>query len=484
MKSLFKFFTLALLACSTLMMTSCGDDDGPTIDTGGDLQLGDGFYLAAAGADPVAAAGLSSEPVEDDGFAAQDRSGFVAGYMFLAAGNYNLTDVKDKEISATLGGDATVVTDEGSACDFNDYTLVSNVAAGGAAINVATDGLYKVSYDPTTAEMVMYQIIQPSVIGNATPNGWGADTPMTGSATADGGSFSVSGVELRAGEFKMRFNCRWTVDRRLDSAAGFGFDNGYQMFNNFGGTASNLETGGSNIPLALEDEGIYTITANWSPTGGWSLDLNKTGDVAPITFDPAEHRWGAIGDATANGWDADRNMYYKGEIDGAHTWLGVITLADAGEFKFRINDDWFLDIGGALTADGTEVAMDKGGANIASPGAGAYYVTIKTADEGDSWTASMSANGWGIIGAGSPVGNWDADMDLTADGFDGGITTYTITGDFVGGEFKFRAGDAWDYNLGGDMMALEADGGNLNAAAGTQTATLTYDGETYSVTVQ
>ena len=74
--------------------------------------------------------------------------------------------------------------------------------------------------------------------------------------------------------------------------------------------------------------------------------------------------------------------------------------------------------------------------------------------------------------------------DLTADGFDGGITTYTITGDFVGGEFKFRAGDAWDYNLGGDMMALEADGGNLNAAAGTQTATLTYDGETYSVTVQ
>ncbi len=481
MKSLFNFLSIAILACTVLLSTSCNDDE-VVIDPGTGLTLADGFYLASAGVDPVASAGLSSESVEDDGFATQDRNGFVTGFMFLSAGDYNLVSVTAREVTETIGGTVATVTDEGSACDFNDYTLVATTTDG-AAITVGTDGLYKVTYDPTTNEMTMYQIVQPGVIGNATPNGWGADTPLTGTATATGASFSVSDVTLREGEFKLRFNCRWTIDRRADPAAGFGFDNGYQMFTNFGGTATDLQPGASNIPLTIEEEGVYTITANWDPTGGWSLDLNKTGDVVAIDFDPAEHRWGAIGDATANAWDADRNMYYKGLVDEVHTWHGVITLAATGEFKFRINDDWFLDIGGALAADGVEVAMDKGGANIASPGAGAYFVTIKTADEGETWTASMTNVGWGLIGAATPTG-WDSDTDMTADGFVDGITTYSITIDLGADEYKFRANDDWAYNLGGDAAALEADGGNLSVAtAGTYTVTLSYDGETYTSSI-
>jgi len=481
MKSLFNFLSVTILACTILLSTSCKKDD-IVIDPGTGLNLADGFYLTSTGVDPVASAGLSSESVEDDGFATQDRNGFVTGFMFLSAGDYNLVTVTEKAVTETIGGTVSTVTDAGSDCDFNDFTLV-NTETDGPAITVATDGLYKVSYDPTTSEMTMYQIVQPGLIGNATPNGWGADTPMTGSASATGASYSVSDVTLREGEFKLRFNCRWTINRRVDDAAGFGFDNGYQMFTNFGGTATDLQPGASNIPITLAEEGVYTITANWDPADGWNLDLEKTGDVAAITFDPAEHRWAAIGDATASGWDADRNMFYKGLVDNAHTWHGVITLADAGEFKFRINDDWFLDIGGALAADGVEIAMDKGGANIASPGAGAYFVTIKTADEGDSWSASMTNVGWGLIGAATPTG-WDSDTDMVANGFVDGVSTYSVTLDLVVGEYKFRANDDWAYNLGGDAAALSADGDNLSVAAdGNYTVMLSYDGETYSATI-
>ena len=485
MKSLFNFLSIALLACTVLLSTSCKDDDGPVIDPGTGLNLADGFYLAASGSDPVSSAGLSSESVEDEGFASQDRSGFVAGYLYLSAGDYNLVSVTAKEVTETIGGTATAESDMGSGCDFNDYTLIST-AANGPAFNVATEGLYKVTYDALSKEIILYQIVQAGIIGSATPNGWGADTPLSGSVTATGGSFTISDVVLRQGEFKVRFNCRWNLDRRVDPAAGFGMDNGYQLFTNFGGSTNDLLPGndGANIQLLLANEGIYTIDLTWSPSDDWSISLTKTGEAPVITFDPNNFKWGVIGDATASSWDADQNMFYKGEVGGAHTWLGVVTLAGTGEFKFRANDDWDINLGGTLPTDGSEVSLDLGGSNVPTPGAGQYFLTVKTADEGASWTASVVANGWGIIGSATPTG-WDSDTDMVAAGFVDGVTTYTITDSFVAGEYKFRANDGWDYNIGGDAAALSADGDNLMIAAdGTYTVTLSYDGETYSVDVQ
>ncbi|MEZ5049380.1 MAG: hypothetical protein R2766_06995 [Saprospiraceae bacterium] len=58
--------------------------------------------------------------------------------------------------------------------------------------------------------------------------------------------------------------------------------------------------------------------------------------------------------------------------------------------------------------------------------------------------------GWGIIGTGSPTGSWDFDMNMT-EGFIGGISTYTLTGAFTTDSWKFRAGDGWALNLGGNV---------------------------------
>jgi len=462
--------------------SSCGDDDPIVIDPGtGGINVANGLYLAADGADPSSTAALVAEDVGAPDFAAAPRDGFNAGYMWLEAGNYNVVQIVDKEVTATIGGTQEVIDDEASLCDGNTYMRVET-AVGGPAFNVATAGLYKVAHDAMRNELIMYQISNANLIGAATPNGWGGDTPMTGSVTADGASFAISDVVLRAGQMKIRFNCRWDIKRLIDPNGGLDPSNGYEMFTNFGGTFDNLMPGGANMEVA--EDGIYDLTLDWDPRDGWSATSTRTGDAPTLSFDPNDFNWGIIGDATAGGWDADRDMLYKSGGDGVHNWYGVVTLAADGQFKLRANDAWDVNVGGALAPDGVSTALAVGGDNIANPGAGAYYIVLNTSDDGATWNATMTNLGWSIIGEGGPAGSWDMDTNMVAEGFDAGVTTYTYTGDFTTGEWKFRAGNNWDLNLGGSASALVLDGGNISLGmAGTYTVTMTFDGANYAATI-
>ncbi len=476
MKQCLNVFGLLLLVGGLFMFTGCDDDD-PVIDGGGGtVSAGDGMYLTLSGENPSSTAILVAEQVEAEDFQAQDRDGFTAGYMWLEAGDYQLVQVTDQEITATIGGSLEVVDDGNSDCGFVNYMVVSTVADGDA-FTVANSGLYKVTNDQQTNEMTLYMIDSPNLIGSATENGWGADTPLTGSVTDEGGSWSTEGAILRSGEWKVRFNCRWQINRRIDPNGSLNdVANGYQLFTNFGGTPNSLVVGGANIQQT--EDGEYTITVDWDPRDGWSLTTERTGDAPVITFNPNDFQMAVIGDATAGGWDSDQNLFYKGIVEDAHTWLGVITLADAGEWKFRANDAWDFNLGGDLAA------LGNGGDNIATLGAGSYYVNLSTPDEGETWSAEVNPASWGLIGAGGPTGSWDDDQDMVADGFVDGVTTYSYTGSFVGGDFKFRANDGWDHNIGGDVSFLTLDGDNISIAAGDYTVTLEFNGETYSATIQ
>ena len=461
--------------------SSCGDDE-PIIDTGGEgINVSNGLYLAAVGADPSSTAALIAENVGAPDFMAAPRDGFNAGYMWLDAGSYNVVSITDKEVTATIGGTASMIDDEASLCDGNVYMRVET-SVGGPAFAIGNSGLYKVAHDAMRNELIMFQITSANLIGAATPGGWGADTPLTGSITSEGGSFSIEEVVLRAGQWKMRFDCRWDIKRLLDPNGGLDASNGYEMFTNFGGSVDNLQPGGANLEAA--EDGLYTITLDWDPRDGWSATETRTGDAPELAFDPNDFNWGVIGSATAGDWNTDRDMLYKSGGDGIHNWYGVVTLLETGEFKLRINDDWNLDLGGALTPDGVATTLDAGGANIASPGAGDYYIFLNTSDDGASWTATMSEFGWSLIGEGGPAGSWDMDTDMVAEGFADGVTTYTYTGDFTTGEWKFRAGHDWALNLGGSASALILDGGNISLGmAGTYTVTMTFDGSNYAATI-
>lgn len=493
-----KFFGILFLFGGLMFMTSCSDDDGVVIDPGSGLNVSNGWYLAISGEDPMANGGLAAEVVEDEGFGSKERSGFVAGYIYLSAGDYQLVQVAEvdgeRQVVTTIGGTAATESDMASGCDYNDYTVVT-AAEDGPAITVANAGLYRVTYDVMRSEMILYQIQQASLIGGATPNGWGEDTPLTGSVDADGATWTLNDVVMRAGEYKVRFNCRWNLDRRIDPNAAMPFEdaNGYMFFTNFGKSPDDLETGGANMIIDAPgsggsyEEGTYDVELSWDPRDGFALNKTRTGDAPVLTFDPADYVFGVIGSAAAEGWDGDRKMFYKGIVDGAHAWYGVFTFTDAmGDevFKLRTNELWDFNLGGTLAADGMETTLEIGGVgnDFASPGSGAYYIELKTADEGDTWTATMYDAGWGVIGQGSPSMGWDTDTPMTAEGFDAGISTYTVTGDFTTDEWKIRAGGMWDYSLGGSIDALEEDvPGNLTLPeAGTYKITLTYDGETYS----
>lgn len=461
--------------------TSCGDDD-PVIDTGGDgINVSNGLYLAVSGADPSSTAALSAENVGAPDFGAGPRDGYNAGYMWLEAGNYNVVEITEKEVTATIGGTLSVEDDGASDCDGTSYMRVET-AVDGPAFAVGTSGLYKVAHDAMRNELILFQITNANLIGAATPNGWGGDTPMTGSITADGGSFSIEDVVLRAGQMKLRFDCRWDIKRLIDPNGGLDPSNGYEMFTNFGGEVSNLQPGGANIEVA--EDGLYTVTLDWDPRDGWSATQTRTGDAPTLSFDPNDFNWGIIGDATAGGWDADRDMLYKDGGDGVHNWYGVVTLAADGQFKLRANDAWDLNLGGLLAPDGVSTVLANGGDNMANPGAGDYYIVLTTSDDGATWSATMSEFGWSIIGEGGPAGSWDMDTDLVAEGFVDGVTTYTYTGDFGTGEWKFRAGHDWALNLGGSASALVLDASNLSVAmAGTYTVTMTFDGANYAATI-
>lgn len=77
---------------------------------------------------------------------------------------------------------------------------------------------------------------------------------------------------------------------------------------------------------------------------------------------------GVIGDL--NGWAAQDNLTPSADF---LTWSGVVEFKGGGSWKFRMDDNWDINLGGNLD----DLSVD--GANIADPGAGKYLVTLNLA---------------------------------------------------------------------------------------------------------
>lgn len=93
-----------------------------------------------------------------------------------------------------------------------------------------------------------------------------------------------------------------------------------------------------------------------------TVDLNK--NTYKITNGDS---WGLIGDATPGGWDKDTDMKFIN--DGTGVWKLTVALK-VGEIKFRMNDAWDVNLGGA---DGK---LTNGGDNIKVATAGNYTISL------------------------------------------------------------------------------------------------------------
>lgn len=124
-----------------------------------------------------------------------------------------------------------------------------------------------------------------------------------------------------------------------------------------------------------------------------------------------------------------------------------------GNFKFTSALNWD-GINYGFAGDG-KLSNDGGAGNLVAPAEGLCFLQANIA----SLTYSISApvTTYGMIGAATPNG-WDASTALTPS-----ANEMVWEGDVAmkGGEYKFRANDAWDINLGGSIDNLTQDAGNL-----------------------
>ena len=213
----------------------------------------------------------------------------------------------------------------------------------------------------------------------------------------------------------------------------------------------------------------------------YSLTLDKSAPKVIKNF--SFNSIGVIGDATPTGWDADTDMQFNPEKQRFYADLSLVD----GTIKFRANDAWDLNWGGAdgvLVVNGDNIAVTAGNyriyVNLNDPANPTYELVAGmygkdepvggTTPEEPEPEDPVQLVGWGLVGA---FTGWadGADVMLASDG------TYLVAkGVALEGELKFRKDGAWGTNFGlaeggvfeaNTELALAQDGANINVAAGT-----------------
>ncbi|MEN8247760.1 MAG: SusF/SusE family outer membrane protein [Bacteroidota bacterium] len=492
-------FLSLLMAITVLSFTACNDE--PVIDPSEGIPVGDGFYFAEVGVDPAATAVLTSAMVDAPSFGAMAREGFVQGYAYLTAGNYNLVEVEEKAIINTYGGTLTAVAGadaHNAECDESGYNLVM-AEADGAAFAVATDGLYVITYDATLGEIVYDQITSVGIIGGATPGGWSDDTALTGSVTADGGSWTLEGVTISDGQMKFRYNCRWAIDRRIDTGADFDNANGYSLFTNYGNTIDNLLPGNEGPNIEVAERAVYTVDFTWDPSSGVAATLTRTGDAEPLPEYPAAmylvgagtaYGWTGPGDASHNGADAMHLIAGGSTAEEGIFWK--ILYLEAGQ-GFKISAAGWADpnLGFAevdeYDANGVTVSDNGGNMDIAVSG---MYMVVLNLQNNLKKVSIVAPKVYGIGGA-FGAGDWtedDATTLFTVDDAAKTITSPALTAD---ADIRSYVDHAWitawwnaEFYVDGGVIVYRNDGGDLPAVAGTTGQVITYTFDDNTGTIQ
>jgi len=109
------------------------------------------------------------------------------------------------------------------------------------------------------------------------------------------------------------------------------------------GSDGTLEMNGDTIRAGVA--GLYFI----------HVDLNNN------TYTMERRTWGVIGDATPDGWNSDQDMTWNPATEA----MEINVDLTAGQFKFRANDDWAVNLGddlgdAILTQDGENINIGDG----------------------------------------------------------------------------------------------------------------------------
>lgn len=234
--------------------------------------------------------------------------------------------------------------------------------------------------------------------------------------------------------------------------------------------------------MGTDTDGDTSLTGAFGPEKGGAMKIDQAG-WAKITLDMMSYTYEVeiIGEMVLElyapggyqGWDpATARTVYTKNMDMKYD--GYINIAGSGwtdGFKF-VNGPAWPDAGNGYRDYGTDSGGEPGnltgGDNVTVAEEGFYRVTVDLS--GSAYTYKAEKTVWGIIGD-ATSGGWDTSTDMT---LDAATYIWSVTTNLIGGkEFKFRANDGWDINLGGDTNDLIYGGDNI---------VITEDGE-YTITL-
>lgn len=282
----------------------------------------------------------------------------------------------------------------------------SGIGTQGGPDIVVLPGDYTVTLNTETGAYYFDVDSDIGIIGDATVNGWDADTDMY-KDPADENKFYVT-MDLGLGKVKFRKDDDWVV--------------------NWGGETwpeGTAVLGGADI--VVEKAGTYYVVLD---TAALTYSFTEEIEFASI---------GLVGDATPGGWDEDTPLTQ--DPGDPKKWFTSVVLTD-GNVKFRANGNWDVSWGGTDFPSGT--ASTSGGDIPVL--AGEYLVTFNTETLEYSFAAIIDWPTIGLIGDATP-GGWTDDTDMEQDAND--ISVWTLKIELTDGEAKFRANNDWIDSWGG-----------------------------------
>ena len=355
---------------------------------------------------------------------------------------------KDHAWTESVGGpeaNATSTIDATNPYDVYKPVLGTAFATGSMNIAVQAAGTYDVVYDTNAGTITVSEHVSGwSLIGVINEDtSWSVDVDMV--ETSPG--LWVSPVVTINGEFKIRFNKDWDVNR--------------------GGKLQSLD-----LPFAVENNGD-NITV---PTPGEKYVVTYYAAAEAVVIQSVSTSWSLIGQVDGSNWDKDIIMHKTGET----TWSAACKVS--GEYKLRFGADWSVNRGASgamapyedyysygLAADGANLKLDEG-----------CYAFVY-----DSATEKLDVYPtWGLIGDVFGTG-WSADFLMYRDA-DG---NFVYSNAVLGGEWKLRFNGGWDVNRGGKLEALdtpfavENNGSNI-ASPGAGLYNVVYNSKEETVTVK
>jgi hypothetical protein len=323
-------------------------------------------------------------------------------YMFEADGQW-ISPVTTIEGEFKLRKNHDWAENRGGA--FASIGIPFDAVADGPNINLPK-GEYVVTYDPANETITVDGALPSdkwSLIGVA--GDWSNDVFMR---ELTSGIWVSPAMEF-GGEFKLRFNHDWAVNR--------------------GGT---FENPGESIK-AIQDGPNLNV-----PEGKWQVVYNPV--LETITINNCVEAWSVIGEFEGAGWDFD--LYLSQKPSGI--FMSDPFLATGG-FKIRFNGGWDENRGGTFEADGVAFDAVPGGSNISVGEDPVMFKLIYVPEEEKIILEQV----WCIIGeVNSTAWGQDFAMFETASGIWEGAAV-------VNGGFKIRKSNNWDVNRGGVLEALD-----------------------------